>query len=58
MYLNDLNNLTPDERFKVLQRELPKLSNKTLSDLMTLTSYELQDRELGKQTAEERKIWK
>ena len=58
MYLNDLNNLTPDERFKVLQRELPKLSDKTLSDLMTLTSYELQDRKLAKQTAEDRKIWR
>jgi len=58
VYLNDLNNLTPDERFKVLQRELPKLSDKTLSDLMTLTSYELQDRKLAKQTAEDRKIWR
>jgi len=58
VYLNDLNNLTPDERFKVLQRELPKLSEKTLSDLMTLTSYELQDRELAKQTAEDRKVWR
>lgn len=58
MYLIDLNNFTPDERFMVLKRDLPKLSDKTLSDLMTLASYELQDRELAKQTAEERKIWK
>jgi len=57
MHITDLNNLTNEERFNKLQKIIPKLKTKVLSDLATLASYELQDRELGKQTAEERKVW-
>jgi len=57
MDIKDLDNLTNEERYTVLQKIIPTLKEKSLRDLMTLASYELQDRELGKQTAEERKVW-
>lgn len=57
MHIEDLDNMTNEERYTVLQKVIPTLKEKSLKDLMTLSSYELQDRELGKQTAEERKIW-
>ena len=57
MHIEDLDNMTNEERHTVLQKVIPSLKEKSLRDLMVLSSYELQDRELGKQTAEERKVW-
>lgn len=57
MHIEDLDNMTNEERYTVLQKVIPTLKEKSLRDLMTLSSYEIQDRALGKQTAEERKIW-
>jgi len=58
MHLEDLNNLYKDERSDALKKIIIHLTDNVLEDLMTLSSQELQDRELGRRTAEERKIWK
>ena len=57
--LDDIKNLTPQERLEVFA----KINSKDLELIMHHCSVELQERalveddELGKQTAEERKIW-
>jgi len=58
--LDDIKNLTPQERLDVFA----KINSKDLELVMHHCSVELQERQLveeddllGKQTAEERKIW-
>lgn len=57
--IEDIKNLTPQERLEVFA----KINSKDLELIMHHCSVELQERalveddELGKQTAEERRIW-
>jgi len=60
--LDDIKNLTPQERLEVFAR----INSKDLEMIMDLCSVELQERSLvedddallAKQTAEDRRIWK
>jgi len=52
--IEDIKNLTPEERVNVFA----KLNNKDLELVMHHASIELQDRELAKETANSRLIWK
>jgi len=52
--LNDIKNLTPQERLEVFA----KINSKDLELIMQHCSVELQERTLAENTANERLIWK
>jgi len=52
--LNDIKNLTPQERLEVFA----KINSKDLELIMHHCSVELQERTLAEDTANERLIWK